>query len=146
MNQVSIDIDDYLSEDDKRAIARKSFAEACDMRSEVTFQRLLNNAGYSLVQEAVDASFDEGMHSAIKSRAIKCIEELGSFMVFRRPDAWDAKAGKGWEILQSAVESSRCLIQDRVNEIIAGLSYEDLREIVDRQVGDAIMNKLKADD
>lgn len=144
MDAMMVDISDYLTDDDRRSIARDEFRKVCARRTEEDFQRILSNAAYDIVGKEVDAVFDEGMAAAVKAKAIKVIAGLSAFTVFRKPDAWDRAESKGWTHLQSAIDEARPLIAARVNQIVADMDEIDLRELVADQIGEAIIAKLTA--
>lgn len=140
--QVEIDVDDYLSDRDKAAIARDAFRAVCDRTSRDDFERILSNAAYELVRKEVDAVFDGGMAATVKAKALHVIEHMPALTVFQRPNAWDREASKAWAHLQSAMDEAQPLIRARVDEVIAGISLDDMHDIVVDRVGVAIISKL----
>jgi len=143
-NEITLDLDQYISEDEKRQIAREEFREACRRSSKENFERILSNAGYEMVAAEVDKAFDEGMAATVKKNAIRVINELSSHSVFSAPNAWDREPSKGWQILQASVDESRNLIQERVQTIIQKYDDHQLREILEERMVDALIEKLKS--
>lgn len=144
MNTISVNIDDYLSEDEKRSIARDSFRAACATKSKEDFERILSNAGYALVQKEVDAAFDGGMAEAVKAQALKVIERMSDFTVFKKPDAWDREASKGFVHLQAAMSEAGPAIRARVNQIIENMDPEKIEDMVRHELAGAIIDRLTA--
>lgn len=143
-NTIEIDLNDYITEDERKEMARDVFRAACDRQSQQDFERILSNSAYQLVARIVDEHFDGEMIETVKARAIDVINGMTSSTVFSAPNAWDRAASKGFQHLQSAVDSSKDMIRSRVESIISGYDSEDLREMVERQVGSAIIRKLTA--
>ena len=137
-----IDLDDYVSEEEKKAIAIEEFRRVAAKKCELDFERILSNASYSLVQKVVDDAFDGGMVATVKAKSIEIINALSSFTVFKKPDAWDRGESKGWSHLQAAIDEAKPVIQERVNAVIADLSDEDLRELISDRITDAVLSKL----
>ncbi len=144
MTEITINIDDYLSDEEKRQIARDEFRAACASRSAADFERILSNAAYDLVRKEVDAAFDGDMVDTVRANALKVIRELSSFTVFNRPNAWDTEASKGWTYLQEAIEAAKPAMAERVLAIIAEMDGDDLRGRLDGLIGDVIVSKLTA--
>lgn len=144
MTEITINIDDYLSEDEKRQIARDEFRAACARRSAADFERILSNAAYDLVRKEVDDAFDGDMVDTVRAQAVKVINGLSSHTVFSPPNAWDRNASKGYTYLQEAVEAARPAMVERVLTIIDTMSAVDLRERIEDLVCDAIIGKLTA--
>ncbi|WP_419204358.1 hypothetical protein [Bordetella trematum] len=144
MSEITINIDDYLSDEEKRQIARDEFRAACDRRSATDFERILSNAAYDLVRKEVDAAFDGDMVDTVRAQTVKVINGLSSHTVFSPPNAWDRSASKGYTYLQEAIEAARPAIAERVLAIIDTMSAVDLRERIEDLVCDAIIGKLTA--
>ncbi|MGZ8132578.1 hypothetical protein ACXU40_09320 [Bordetella bronchiseptica] len=144
MTDITINIDDYLSDEEKRQIARDEFRAACGRVSASNFERILSNAAYELVRKEVDAAFDGSMVETVRANAIKIINDLSPYTVFAKPNAWDREASKGWTYLQEAIEAARPAVAERVLAIIDTMSAVDLRERIEDLVCDAIIGKLTA--
>ncbi|KAF1004396.1 MAG: hypothetical protein GAK36_00065 [Pseudomonas sp.] len=143
-NQITLSIDDYLSEDEKKRIAIDAFRAAAACRSQQDFERIISNSAYDLVAKVVDAHFEGSMVETLKSKAIGVINNLSPLTVFSPPNAWDRAASKGFEHLQAALDDLQPLIHSRVSELIASYDSEHLNEMIERQVGEAIIRKLTA--
>lgn len=143
MSNTTFDVTDYLSADDMRRIAEEEFRTVCRVKAHADFERILSNASYALVQRVVDAHFDGNMVETVKRKAVEVIEQLSAFTVFRRPDAWERDPSIGWAQLQDAVKNAAPLIQKRVEEIIAGMSDDDLRQMIEERVTTAIFERLR---
>lgn len=143
MDNVTIDIDDYLSEAEKAEIAREAFRQACTSKSAQDFERILENSAYELVQREVDAAFDGKMAQTVKSKAIEVIKSLGVFTVFKPRNAWDRDESKGWTHLQAALDEHKGLISDRVADIIREMPEERIRDLLTDHLLDAIVDRLR---
>lgn len=141
-NCIEIDLNEYLSEDERKQIAREEFRNQCARISQKDFERIISNSAYYMVGETVDAHFDGGMVEVLKANAIKVIKNLSSSTVFSPPSAWDRASSKGFDHMQAALDELKPMIQARVAELIASYNSEELREIIERQVGEAIISKL----
>lgn len=139
-----IDLDDYVSEEEKKAIAIEEFRRIAGLKCAADFERILSNASYELVGKVVDQAFDGGMVETVKSKAIEVISTLSAFTVFKKPDAWDRGESKGWTHLQSAIDEAKPAIQARVNAIVADMSDDEFREIIASRISDAVIAKLAA--
>lgn len=141
---MNIDIVDYLSFEERQGIAREAFFRAASIKCQEDFERILSNAAYALVAEEVNKVFDGDMVNVVKEKAVAIINNMSSYSVFKAPDAWDRESSSGWKHLQAAVEEAKPLINSRVREIVSGLDYEYLRQMLEDSLVDAIINKLQA--
>lgn len=144
MSELTINVDDYLSESDKRRIVTDAFSAAAAAHAQKGFERIISNSAYYLVGEIVDQHFDGNMVATLKDKAISVINNLSSSTVFSPPNAWDRAASKGFEHMQSALDELKPMIHQRVHDLIARYSSEELRSLIEEQIGDAIIKKLTA--
>lgn len=145
MTDININIDDYISDQEKKDIALSAFRSACERVSAKEFERILSNAGYHLVEKEVDAAFDGGMREEVKKKSIEVIKGLTAYSVFRPKDVWHNEPSKAWNALESAIEDNKDAIRDRVGELVQEIDAEDIRQLLeDRLVGE-IMSKLKGE-
>lgn len=142
MSALEINIDDYLSEEEKTQIARDEFRAACGRRSQADFERILSNAGYALVSTEVDKAFGGKMAEVIETTAIKVIKELSTYTVFKRRDAWDKEDSKAYLHLQSVMDECRPLIEARVTEVIEKLDEDTIQNMIGQRVADAIVARV----
>lgn len=141
-NTITVNISDYLSDDDMRQIAIEQFRAVAAQKACKDFERILDNAAYELVRREVDSVFDGGMAETVKAKAIEVIGNLSTFTVFKKPDVWDRGSSKAWDHLQAAMDGAQPAISDRVQEIVSSLDRDYLYDLICEKVGVAIMDKL----
>jgi heterodisulfide reductase subunit B len=130
MHSAEINIDDYLSEEERRAIAvdvwRGMCAAACDGNAE----RIISNIGYDVAARMVSEALGEDANELIKAQAIEVIGTLSEFTVFRRPDVWDREASPAYKTLMDAVKANSDLVEKKVRECIAQISKREALEVI----------------
>lgn len=144
MSTFELDIDQFLTEEEKKRIYSEQFAQAARLKCQADFERIISNSAYMIVRDEVDKLFDGKMQEFLVERIEKVVKELSAFTVFNGPDAWDKTASKGWYVLQEATEQARPLIVARVVELVEGMSQEDLAYRIQGPLVAAIMEKLKS--
>lgn len=142
MNSININIDDYLSDEEKKQIAKEAFRDACMRRSKDDFERILSNAGYDLVQKSVDEAMDGNMAEVIKTKSLEIINGLTAFSVFKEKDIWDKEESSAWKILQGAVRDNKTLLEEKVAEIIGNLGHGVVRELLEKELLDALVARV----
>lgn len=141
-NAIEIDLNDYITEDERKEMARDVFKAACARQTQAEFERILSKSAYHMVGDLVDQHFEGSMVEVLKGNAIKVINSLSSHTVFSPPSAWDRSSSKGFDHLQSLLDEQKPLIAKRLTDLISTLDGDYLREMIERQVGDAIIAKL----
>lgn len=141
---MNINIDEYLSFEEKQQIAREAFRGVAFTKCQKDFERILSNASYELVAEEVNKVFDGDMVSVVKEKAVAIINNMSNYNVFKAPDAWDKEASVGWKHLQAVVADAKPLINTRVEEIIAGLDEGYIRSMLEDLLVGVIVDKLQA--
>ena len=142
---IEVNLDDYLSEGEKKSIAKQAFYDKCANKYMNDHERLFSNAAYRVVAELVNKEMDNDVSTIIKDKAIAIINDMTGYSIFKAPDAWDREASKGFTILQKALDESAHLIQARVEAIIGDLESayitERLNELMYEVVRDRLIGK-----
>lgn len=144
MSTFELDIDQYLTEEEKKRICSEQFAQVARLKCQSDFERIISNSAYMIVRDEVDKLFDGKMQEFLIERIEKVVKELSAFTVFNGPDAWDKTSSKGYDLLQQAVQDAKPLIVSRVIGLIEGMSQDDLAYRVQEPLVAAIMEKLKS--
>lgn len=142
---IEVNLDDYLSEGEKKSIAKQAFYDKCANKYMNDHERLFSNAAYRVVAELVNKEMDNDVSTIIKDKAISIIKDMTGYSIFKAPDAWEREASKGFTILQKALDESAHLIQARVEAIIGDLESayitERLNELMCEVVRDRLIGK-----
>jgi len=139
---MEIDINQYLSEEDKRRIAEEEYRNAMRSWVVVDKERILSNAAYTVVQKLVDEQFGEDMNKILVDKTVEIIKNLSSHSVFKRKDAWDKDESKGYKYLQEAVDNNKDLIEAKVAEIIESLDASQFHYKLEELMYQVVENRL----
>lgn len=147
MSTVEINLDDYLSEQEKKDIAIEVFRGHCLEKFQKDSERIFSNAAYTTVAKLVDEQIErEGgnLDQIIRDKAIQIIGKLSEHSVFKRADHWEKEESAAYKFLQKAVDDNAGLINTRVIELFKAIDQDDLamrvadltyRVIEDRLIG-----------
>lgn len=130
---MTINIDDYISEAEKKDIAREVFRDECLDKynsSHSLNEILFSNAAYEVVRKMVDENVDkeQNLDDIIMSHVLRIISELSKFDLFRASsERWDKDISTSQQILDKCVQDNQSLIHDKVVELINELGKDDLR-------------------
>lgn len=125
-----MNINDYLTEEQKHEIACKTFKDMCAVKFSKDFERILSNAAYETAAKIVESSIGESMDDIIADKAKVIIEELTAFTVFKKPDVWDRDSSRAYKVLQDCVSEEKEAIKEKVNQAIKTISKKDALEII----------------
>lgn len=134
--------EDYLSEDERKAIVADVFRKGCIDKFKTDHERIFSNAAYGIVTKAMDIMFDTKWRQDLANNAQKVIANLSVTTVFARKNAWDREESEGYKVLEQTMHESRGLIKERVSEVIADLNHDDLRNYIASAVHDLCDEKL----
>lgn len=144
MNEITINISDYLSEDEMKEIAREKFGEIIERQfsDENQTERIISNTAYGMVFKRVDEVFGgkAELEKMILEKVIEQINKLSSFHIFRHEDVWGRATSPAEKIIHQAVADNAELISAGVSEALRTLP----NKIVKEAIGDFIKNKLGA--
>lgn len=125
-----MEIENYLTENEKHDIARQVFKDLCAAKFSKDFERIISNAAYDCASKIVEDSIGESMNEMIADKAKVIIDELKAFTVFKKPDVWDRDSSKAYKVLMDCVYEERDLIKEKVNKAIQNLSKKDAIDII----------------
>jgi len=127
---MTINIDNYLSEEEKKQIAIDVFRDACRQRSVADFERIVTNSAYEVVWKSMDEFCDKSVVAKLKNKIRSIIGDLTEFDIFKKPGAWDREANGPYEILVQCVKENKPLISEKVEKAIHQLTNKEMRPLV----------------
>ena len=139
---MEINIDDYISEEEKKRIAEEEYRSVIRNYVNVDKERILTNCAYRVVQKLVDEAFNEDLNQILVGKVEKIINDLSAYSVFKRKDAWDKDESKGYKYLEQAVDKHKDLVEDRVVEIINNLDPSDFHYKLEQLMYQVVENRL----
>ena len=112
-------IEDYLSreeiqdivKDELRILVKDSFRKE-------KLDTLIANSSYEIVWKAVDEEMDGNLIETIKTKTLDIINNLSSYSVFHKKDAWEHEDSKAYIYMQQAIEENKDLIFSMTKERI----------------------------
>ena len=144
--EVSIKIEDYLSEDEIRDIAKEQIACAIreKFRKESDIERIITNLSYEFLFKAVSDSVGEDAFEKIKGKVAELLEDDSHirYCLWRKKDAWKNEESPAITILNKAIEDNRGLIENRVFEMVSNYDFNEAKDEIYSVVCNAIEKKL----
>jgi hypothetical protein len=125
---MEIEIDDYISEDEKKEIAISVFTTAVEKAfggseydtSGKERDRVIKNAVSKWIETHIESILTDEDKQLIKDTVQKTIKkEDYSFHVFSKPDVWDRTEYSAYVAIREAVKSNQKFIENKVTESIA---------------------------
>lgn len=143
MTTVTINIDDYLSEDEKKQIVtdeyRNLVAKSFDSRSEI--DRILGNASYHAVWKITDDCLDGDSKEAVRLKVLKVIDNLTEYSVFY-DGGYVGKPNEAHKFLMRCVKENepriKAIIGDQVEKTAAKAAANDVRIAVAHAIMETI--------
>ncbi len=155
--KVDINIDDYLSEEEKKELAKEYFLNSLDKglkdrhshkSNYDNYERIVANSVYEFLDKKVDSMLNESHEGMIKAKVEKILSEKGSYVyrLFRVKSAWEKENSPAQNILNEAVESHRAVmtkkIHDKLDDVISNLGEGNLYEMYTDAFNNFISDKL----
>tara|TARA_R110000851_G_scaffold331603_1_gene505982 strand:+ start:1364 stop:1801 length:438 start_codon:yes stop_codon:yes gene_type:complete len=141
----SIEIADYVSESEMKAIAQQVFKERCIESFKKDHDRIISNSGYAVIVKIVKENYPEGLEELVAKKAIDVIDNLSSLTLFGPRNAWDRETTGGFEALQKAIKDNSSLINDKAISIINEFKSYDCEEHVAEILRETISDRLFGD-
>jgi hypothetical protein len=137
---MTINIDDYLSEEEKHRIAKEVFTEQCRKRSADDFERIITNSAYHVVWDSMDEFCDKSVMAKLRNKVRSIIDDLTAFNIFRQPDAWHGRENTPYAVLLESVRENTPLLNEKVKAAMSKLSTKDAKQIAIKAFEDSFKN------
>lgn len=126
---MDIKIEDYLDEQEIKEICKDVLYQKIreDMR-ELNVNDIIANISYAEVEAMVDTYVGEDnfCKKEIPQKVHRVIDELSTYTVFRKADAWERKNSIAYDIMQEECRASRPRIKARIEQIIDEYNFPQL--------------------
>ena len=143
---MDIKIEDYLDEQEIKEICKDALYQKIreDMR-ELNVNDIIANISYAEVAAMVDTYVGEDnfCKKEIPQKVHRVIDELSTYTVFRKADAWERKNSIAYDIMQEECRASRPRIKARVEQIIDEYNFPQLeRSEIMYTIADVLTDRL----
>ena len=143
---MDIKIEDYLSEEEIKEICENVLYQKIreDMRN-LNVNDIIANISNAEVEAMVNTYVgeDDFCKKEIPKKVHRIIDELSTYTVFRKADAWERKNSIAYDIMEEECRASRPLIKARVEQIINEYSFPQLeRDEIMYTIADVLTDRL----
>lgn len=143
---MDIKIEDYLDEEEIKEICKDALYQKIreDIRN-LNVNDIVANISYAEVAAMVDAYVgeDDFCKKEIPKKVHRVIDELSTYTVFRKADAWERKNSIAYDIMEEECRASRPLIKARVEQIINEYKFPQLeRDEIMYTIADVLTDRL----
>ena len=143
---MDIKIEDYLDEQEIKEICKDALYQKIreDMRK-LNVNDIIANISYAEVEAMVDAYVGEDnfCKKEIPQKVRRVIDELSTYTVFRKADAWERKNSIAYDIMQEECRASRPRIKARIEQIIDEYNFPQLeRSEIMYTIADVLTDRL----
>ena len=136
-NQLVLNVDDYLTFEEKRSIVKDLFTEQVSelLSKESNITRIISNISHEIVFNEVQ-KFIPNYEEQIKINVQNTLRENNlNYYIFKRKDAWDKDESLAIKYLNETVNANKELIQSKIKDCIENYNYE-------KDVYESISNKF----
>ena len=143
---MDIKIEDYLSKEEIKEICKDVLYQKIreDMHN-LNVNDIIANISYAEVAAMVDTYVgeDDFCKKEITKKVHRIIDELSTYTVFRKADAWERKNSIAYDIMEEECRASRPLIKARVEQIINEYKFPQLeRDEIMYTIADVLTDRL----
>lgn len=125
MKEITINIQDYLSDDELKQIVIEETRNNIRylLKDEKNASRILSNLSYNIVYDEIDKIIPESRELVIK-QTMGVLNDIKSYSVFRDNNYGGTKS-IGQQILDGCVLGNKDLINEKVKETITNKDYSE---------------------
>ena len=143
---MDIKIEDYIDEQEIKEICKDALYQKIreDMRK-LNVNDIIANISYAEVEAMVDTYVGEDnfCKKEIPQKVHRVIDELSTYTVFRKADAWERGNSIAYDIMQEECRASRPRIKARIEQIIDEYDFPQLeRSEIMYTIADVLTDRL----
>ena len=163
MNKIEINIDNYLSEEDKKEIAieefrrivRENTLEEFKRESKLTnkkgmsdYERIISNSIFYYLEGEIDSLIGQDTKKLIREGVEKTIKKQDyNYSLFRRKNAWESEESPALKVVIECIRENtdyiKSKLMSKIDENINNLDNEDVLDTVREIFYEIIEEKLK---
>lgn len=128
MATIEINIDDYLSESEKKELAIGVFKERIGselfkarkggVQSDSEIQRIIGNISHEIVMKEVQKHIP-GCEDMIKRKVENLLNEKDfSYQIFKKADAWERDESLAITYMQQSIQENKDMFQNRIKKYL----------------------------
>lgn len=157
--EIKININDYLSEEDKIKIAEEVFKETIrngiieelksdNKRQMANYERVIGNAVHHYLQDEIDAIVGTDTKALISKRVIETVEKLDyNYSLFRPKSYWEAEDSPAQAVVKDTIKEltpqMKEVLSKKMMENIEGLEVEQMLDVIREIFYEIIQDRLK---
>ena len=143
---MDIKIEDYIDEQEIKEICKDALYQKIreDMRK-LNVNDIIANISYAEVAAMVDTYVGEDnfCKKEIQQKVHRVIDELSTYTVFRKADAWERGNSIAYDIMQEECRASRPRIKAKIEQIIDEYNFPQLeRSEIMYTIADVLTDRL----
>lgn len=149
---IEIDIDNFLSDEDKKEIAqdlfrdelRNGFLASQEHRKNTeNYERVIYNSVHYFLEEEMDKIFGTNHKEMLSEKLKKILNKNLEFVVFKNTSPWSNKKSVAQEMLDNLVLENKSIAEAKVIEALENIKFDNLEDYFAEILKDAIIEKLK---
>lgn len=125
-----INIEDHLTAEEMKQIARDAFAEQCAEKFRTDHERIFGNVAHKIVWGEVDKLIDGDIAEAIAQRVAEIIPKISDYTVFRAKGVYDRDESPGQTAIKAAVKYHECALRDRVAHLAKTITKQNVIDLL----------------
>lgn len=134
--EIDINIDNYLSEQDKKELIKEVFKERIEqelfksrkgtVQSDAEIQRIIGNIAHEIVMVEVQ-KYIPNCEQLIKDKVVEAINKDNTIYhrVFEKKDLWGREQSLALDYIEDVVRNNKSVIADKAKQAIEDYNYSD---------------------
>lgn len=144
--EVSINIEDYLSKEEIKEIAKEQIAISIKekFRKESDIERIITNLSYEFLFKAISEAIGKDSLEMIKDKVQTLLMDDShiSYLIWRKKDAWENEESPAVTIMNQAIKDNHNLIENKVYSLISNYNFNEAKDEIYDILCDSISKQL----
>ena len=144
--EVNINIEDYLSQEEMKEIAKEQFSLAVKelFRKPSDIERIMTNLSYEYLFKTVSEAIGKDSLEFIKDKVISLLQDDShiSYLMWRRKDAWENDESPAITAMNKAIKDNEEFIKSRVYSFISNYDFNEVKDEIYAVLCDSLQQQL----
>lgn len=147
MNNITINIENYLTKEEIKAIitdAIRSTIYNMYKGNQSNLDRLISNLSYEIIFNAISDIIGQDVKTVLTEKVHNLLKEDETirYQIWRKKDAWDRSESPAISILYDAIKQNAPLIEDKVIESIQEYKFNEIQDAMYEALEQILYDKV----
>ncbi len=148
---LQLDVDDYLTEDEKKEIAENVFIDSLregllektdSLENYENYERVISNSVYTFLEDSIDSILGSSFKELLTTKVLEVLSKDITFSLFRNSSPWRKEKSVAQKMLDELVLEHRNIAEEKVKEGLKNMVLNFDEDYFANMIKEVLIEKL----